>query len=342
MTVTGNRIEWIDAMRGFSMMLVVFGHVLMSMGIGGEKTFLSSFLMTFRMPLFFFVSGFFSYRATTWWNKKRIQDILGRKFKAQVLATIIFLTVFQIAFNLDIGFAHGFGYYWYTIVLFQMYMVYLVFSCISRVVKKNIADGAMVAISLAGIIIAVRLPDIQISQILSWSNFFHYFQFFTFGILCSKYKNGFFRLVDNDRIKAAVITLCVSGCLLWIGGVKFFVFNYINRYILCKYFTLLVVIIYFHGNAELYSRDSKVSKVMKYIGKRTLDIYFLHFFFLPDLGFMRDFLLDGNMIVIQVLAASIITSVILAFTCLISSILRQSDTLGTFLFGLKKQAPQHS
>lgn len=88
-------MQWVDAMRGFSMLLVVFGHVMLWMGIKGYDTFLSSVLLTFRMPLFFFVSGFFSFRAIGWWNKHRIADILKRKFQAQILCTIVFASVYQ-------------------------------------------------------------------------------------------------------------------------------------------------------------------------------------------------------------------------------------------------------
>lgn len=90
------RMQWVDAMRGFSMLIVVLGHVLISMGIGGYSSFLGSVLLTFRMPLFFFVSGFFSYRALEWWTKSRTSDILKRKFQAQILCTLVFVSVYQI------------------------------------------------------------------------------------------------------------------------------------------------------------------------------------------------------------------------------------------------------
>ena len=53
------RIEWLDAMRGFTMLLVVAYHVA-QFGFGeNEKTSAAlPFLVLFRMPLFFFVSGF--------------------------------------------------------------------------------------------------------------------------------------------------------------------------------------------------------------------------------------------------------------------------------------------
>ena len=52
------RLEWLDALRGFTMILVVANHVL-GLGLGMSPKVSSSmqFLVMFRMPLFFFVSG---------------------------------------------------------------------------------------------------------------------------------------------------------------------------------------------------------------------------------------------------------------------------------------------
>ena len=50
------RIRYIDALRGFTMLLVVFGHVMMTtFGIGGYNTVIGCFFLTFRMPMFFFM-----------------------------------------------------------------------------------------------------------------------------------------------------------------------------------------------------------------------------------------------------------------------------------------------
>ena len=63
------RLEWLDALRGFTMILVVAYHVA-EMGFGESWRHSSSmpFLVLFRMPLFFFVSGFLAYRASQVWN----------------------------------------------------------------------------------------------------------------------------------------------------------------------------------------------------------------------------------------------------------------------------------
>ena len=48
--INNKRMEWVDAMRGFSMIIVVMGHVLGDMGIGAYSSVLSTILLTFRMP----------------------------------------------------------------------------------------------------------------------------------------------------------------------------------------------------------------------------------------------------------------------------------------------------
>ena len=60
------RIHYIDALRGFTMLLVVFAHVL-TFGFGMQKSFLSELFITFRMPMFFFISGFIGYKAIDRW-----------------------------------------------------------------------------------------------------------------------------------------------------------------------------------------------------------------------------------------------------------------------------------
>lgn len=57
------RFEYIDAMRGFTMLLVVCAHVATYSYQTDLVTFHAAF-STFRMPLFFFISGFILYKAS--------------------------------------------------------------------------------------------------------------------------------------------------------------------------------------------------------------------------------------------------------------------------------------
>lgn len=74
------RLEWLDALRGFTMILVVANHVA-NMGFGMAPKLSSSmqFLIMFRMPLFFFVSGFLAYKAAQVWDLKNLGSLLLKK-----------------------------------------------------------------------------------------------------------------------------------------------------------------------------------------------------------------------------------------------------------------------
>ena len=130
------RLRYFDALRGFSMIFVVFSHVvLFSMGLTDVKdSTVNWVIMTFRMPLFFFVSGFFAYRVCTKWTASLVGDVIKRKIQAQVIGTIVFCSLFLFCQGQGIfTWLHtGFQGYWFTITLFQMFLIFLALPLLSR------------------------------------------------------------------------------------------------------------------------------------------------------------------------------------------------------------------
>lgn len=55
------RIEYLDAMRGMTILLVVYGHIALNCGASVDAPFCWMPISTFYMPLFFFLSGLLSY-----------------------------------------------------------------------------------------------------------------------------------------------------------------------------------------------------------------------------------------------------------------------------------------
>lgn len=79
-----------------------------------------------------------------------------------------------------------------------------------------------------------------------------------------------------------------------------------------------------------------LSKPLQYVGTRTLDIYLLHYFFLPRFlisyaGRLQAF--DNQVVEFIVILA--IALIVLAITLLASYIIRLSPFLGHYLFGVK-------
>lgn len=341
LSVSQERMQWVDAMRGFSMIVVVLGHVLLSMGIGGYDSFLSTIFLTFRMPLFFFVSGYFSYRLLNWWTKDRLKDILKRKFQAQILCTVLFLAVYQTVKSGGVNFSHGFGGYWFTIVLFQMYLIYLLASYVSRLFKRDIVVPILIIISLFGILLLVRYNrSAWIWEFLCWENLSKYMQFFTLGIICSKYRIQFMRLLQNNIFITTAIIGWIICMILWYDkdfqNYSFYAYSFVHD-ILVRYFALASIVVLFFSNKTYFDGSSKLSKSLCFIGRRTLDIYMIHYFLLPDLGFMKHWIEGNSMLVIQLCFALSLTMVIVGLSITISSILRKSTTIECWLFGVKKK-----
>ena len=75
---------------------------------------------------------------------------------------------------------------------------------------------------------------------------------------------------------------------------------------------------------------------MSYIGQRTLDIYLLHYFFLPkDLYLFGSYFVAHEAIVIEALFAGIVTFTIVAECAVCSELLRRSRIIRDWLLGGK-------
>lgn len=331
-------MQWVDAMRGFSMILVVFSHVSMCMGQTTDDSVLCAILQSFRMPLFFFVSGFFSYRALDWWTRGRISDILSRKVKAQIFSAILFTSMYQLFTMGGVNLTFGLGRYWFTIALFQMYLAYLLLSVFSRALKKDIVIPALIIISLTliGVLSVYRNSSAWAWNFFSWIHISHYMQFFTLGIICSRYRQQFTSLLCNNKfITTMIIGWAVCQYLQFneslIDPIPF------GRVIACRellrFFALFTVISMFYGARDYYQENTQCSRALKAIGRRTLDIYFLHFFFLPDLHFMTPWFAGNRMLIVQLFTTLTVSLAIVALCMLISSVIRRSATLANVLFG---------
>ena len=92
------RIEYIDALRGFTMILVVAVHIYSLCFMQGnvEEYDLSynNFFGLFRMPLFFFISGFVFYKSNRLWNLASLNKFFKDKIRVQLFSTSIFFLLF--------------------------------------------------------------------------------------------------------------------------------------------------------------------------------------------------------------------------------------------------------
>lgn len=338
------RIEYIDALRGFTMILVVLHHVSL-MGFGVEST-LGKWLVEFRMPLFFFISGFVLYKPSQVWNISSISSFLKKKFPIQILSPFIFFSIYVYVFKKDfivslvdptkVG-------YWFTFMLFAYYLLYIVCQLVFDKIKLNsyIRDCALVGIGLLVFVLAYGASYLFIAKNNLWMGFIgganlKYFLFFGCGTLVKKHFKKFECLLDFTPL------ILVSVSVYFLMNIFYEPINgagLIARvlFILTTACTgILLVFGFFRKYQQHFNAGQPVGSLLQAIGRRTLDIYLLHYFFIPEqLGEAFPIFSEYNLPIIEFICSLIIAFLVIVVCLGISAVLRISPTLGHFLFGAK-------
>ena len=351
------RIEYIDALRGLTMILVVFSHVeLTSFGFE-NPTFINSLFMSFRMPLFFWVSGYIAYKASIQWNLSTWWQMSKKKAVIQLIPTFIFGLIYAYAYK-NVNF-HSFithngklGY-WFTIALLEIFIiVYTTNTCLYNSDHKVHRRRMLIALTLlSGALFTTKMvlkmqPTLDgIGNILTLHHTFNYFQYFAFGYICSMYKSTFNKALESKYLSAAIITLFavlfyIKRCHIAIyvsGSMDIWRMLDIMLELVIGYLGLLVVYNTLKTNQAAFTADKKIGKALQFIGKRTLDIYLLHYFLLPELPQLGSFLTKGNNTTLELLSGVAISIVVICLCLVISSVIRTSPLLAKWLFGVKSK-----
>lgn len=341
---SSKRIEYIDALRGFTMILVVFSHISQP-----DISPLNKLFITFRMPLFFFVSGYITYKANEMWNLTNVASKIIKKVKIQLIPTIIFGVIYTYAAqNSDltsfIQHPYKFGY-WFTLVLLEIFIIYYLFYLIFNKLHPNIRGGAFYIFSF--LLMAINaIDDIRqekIFDIFCLSHLFAYIQFFALGTLARQHQAQTDKLINNKYIIFTVYILFIATYIIIHTAIPTNAMFDKGLDILkvgVRYLGLIIVYAFFRKYQSSFSKNTIVGNSLQYIGKHTLDIYLLHYFFIPNLSPFRNYIFSSPNIVFELFFGVGVALMVIAVCLLVSKVLRTSDLLAHYLFGakIKKEA----
>lgn len=351
-------MEWLDAMRGFTMILVVAYHVA-QFGFGQSEKLSASlpFLVLFRMPLFFFVSGFLAYRSRFVWTTSSFLSLTWKKVKIQVLPALVFLCLFLI-FRRSHNFFDVFwasmksptkSGYWFTWVLLQMFIIYYFTAALSQKLRSHKPVVILWIMALA-VYASLYMPEqfgkywkapfYMYSSLYETMKFFH---FFLLGNIVHRYWTWVQKMFDSQwffPVLVMVAVICCADFFRW----KTLTGQWTNLpRTLAMYSLMLMVIVVFRHYQDSFTKERFLGRHLQYVGTRTLDIYLLHFIFLPKLPMVGEFLDTYRPnFVVDIVAAVSVALVIITFCLLTSNILRTSPVFSELLFGRKPVAPQLS
>lgn len=306
------RIEYIDKLKGFAILIVVMGHVIeKSMDIV-DSPFVYLYT-SFHMPLFMFLSGMFALKEIGESNLKETGIMILKKTKRIIVPFIFWGVLYTSLFSKDpfAIFSASVTNFWFLPALFYcMLIVYVINYIVSIFLKRNsrlhrysiwalMGGGFMANFAIA----YLYMKGLDFPYFL---RFIKNFPFFAMGIAFA-HSNCIKGLVLKNEITYALCVICYCA-FLYLGYPP----------IITGAFAIVIIVNLFNLYVE------KIPNVLSQLGKFTLEIYVLHWFFLPKMPQLgkyidqiyystHNFNLTLLIIVSLVLAAAVIMLCCLAF-----------------------------
>lgn len=346
---TNERIQYIDALRGFTMILVVFAHVETFGFFNFEyETFVGRLFQSFRMPLFFFISGYISYKKDEKFSINTTLRLAARKIRVQITPTLIFglaytYLVLRSTWDAFLYQPQKYGY-WFTVSLLEMYLICYFVRTISyyyeKILKTTKDLCSVLLLIIASIMFLTKsyfaegMPLERIGALACLNETFRYFHFFVIGLLASKYNKLFIRVINNRIVITIFVILFVLFMSLQYEAGQSRVLNTLFE-VVPRYSSLFLVFLFFYKYQNTFLNTNILGMSLQYVGKRTLDIYMLHYFCLPYLPSFGNFLKLYPNFVIELFVGILLAMMIVGVCLIISSVLRLSPILSFILFGVR-------
>lgn len=346
------RIDYYDVLKGAAIVMVVMGHVITMCIRDIDNCFLFKLISQTHMPLFFFISGYFSYKTLKAGDGEPVGDFLApdlwRRFRQLIVPGVAVCALWMwyfphsglrspldtsIAGTLYSTFKSG---YWFPWVLFALFVIYAVLSFVLRTMKSAMREVPTVVMAWALLILAENCIGQRLSGLLSLEIIVMYFPIFFAGVFAKKYERVFTGLVDSGA---------AQGVAIIVGAVSFYLiaypweFGFMTRHAVFLALPVyhIAIVLIFTALAKSLSAvyaESRVKKAVVYVGRKSLAVYLLHYFFLFPLTSLQEPLINLGLGITPVLTvAAVVSAIVIVETLIVNRILSLSPILSMLLTG---------
>lgn len=323
------RIDYIDRMKGLAIFLVVMGHVY-GMTFAQSDDVACRVISSFHMPLFMFLSGLVACSGATspFWNITK----LSRKLRGLLLPLIVFGMCFTMTWVSDFGSglkcfleSPNKNGYWY---LMTLAVFYVSLSIYRLNFKQKWYIDVVLAIAIWGGMFALWKYTAQTKDYFCMLNCGNFYPFFMLGVMTTKYN-----LLNKMHKVNWLFSLCiVAYAFLFCVDMPFHALVSLNKHIFLPFCMVYIVVTLFVGR---HGATSYGEKILDFVGKRTLDIYVIHYFFismihLKDLG--NNWEVTDNSLLMFIVAIGL-SVVITALSIGVGYVLHQGRIIEKFVYG---------
>lgn len=331
-------------MKALCIFLVIYAHVLYNSYKCSPIASIHDVFVNFFVALFFFTSGIFAYK-----TQKITGSDLGRIINIKTIQLLIPTLVFGTIYSYWSGGIENIegiflaplkNGYWFTFVLFVFFVIYQCSTFIIKKIKHNWLILSITAFAVYALSIYSQKHPSVLFNVLSvplWS----YYLYFVLGAYCKCKLEKLLSLIDNKWFPTIITLLFFTFALFKkeLHAIPNFPLQGTILQVSYSSICILMVFMFFRKLEKWFDNDERfVTRSINTIGRRTLDIYMIHYFFIPgDLSGIANFLTKSDSVVIDFMVTSIIVLGIVFFSLLISELLRLSHILSHFLLAQKKK-----
>lgn len=333
-------------MRGFTILLVVMTHVtIFGLGFYGSDTFsYREIAESFYMPLFFFISVFVLYKAGMEWSLANSWMFLKGKVSFLLIAPLLFMLAIAQVKGSDMTetlFSNMKGGYWFTFSLFEYFLIYAVSLLLVQWLKMSswLEDVFLFVIAMAIYLFTVWPLVMKYHLTEGWGGLLcvpnlHYYLFLVLGTRVRKYYSAFERLLDSKYFTAVVVVIFViSHIVPSLAKFSSTVYN-----LMVSLSGVLLIYALFRRYQDYFCVSTYVGRIMQFVGRRTLDVYLIHYFFIySNLTAVLPNFAELNSPFIELLVSFALAVVVVACCLPVSAVLRLNPYMAHWLFGEKQR-----
>lgn len=340
------RVVEIDQMKGITILLVVISH----MGSSPMLAPIDGLISLFRMPLFFFLSGFVLKKVAL--PVSAFPSFVKKKFCRLLLPCLSMGTLFAyIVKNEDfcafIDHRYKMGY-WYLWVLFIYCIIIFFYNRLSSRFCHNkiwldMLLAVLVSISFIGIATLIHIVGSPaVEHFISYASCLEkastYILPFMLGVLYGKYSCLADLMFRDQRIfiMSLLIVLILGYCELFHrvsvdGSYILFAVKYIRHLIFAIAAINCMGYIFFTA----LPKSGFIMDKLAYIGTKTLDIYVIHYFVRASIGLtsIRVFVEGIGSVIVELVINILLAILVIIVSIAIGHIIRKSKLLGFVLLG---------
>lgn len=323
------RDQSIDALRALAIYLVVLGHFVQSTIIDYDNNLLFKFIYSFHMPLFVFISGYLTYRdenLSLKFIKSRFNSLLLPYFSWMVISTIVFSIKNEDNFGEFIlkSFLYPDNGLWYLWVLYFMHILYY----LSKKIKKINELFSMFILSVLALLISFVF---NIGNIFAFKTLAFLLPYYILGLLANKNQNLFIKTYKTWLIILPFFLILVY---YWrrIDAIEIN-YKYSNSTVFIYIYKSIVALMGVVISVGMIKTINKFNDTILFVGKNTLPIYAMNFYFLYIIEPIKDFFLGS----FYYLNAFILSFFIIIFCLLIYSMLNKNKLISLLFFGQRKK-----